>query len=142
MNKEKMLDYIGDKKDPKVIDMFKEIGNKARAIARAVDTLALEADAKQEGYRPTDAEDKELGEMCKNIFSAVADLNFSVDLLSSGDEDAGNMIEMFEHEVICKEFLAARAMPEKEQPEHDCGDCPANRFCPAAHGDGDNCDFN
>lgn len=142
MNKDNMLGYIGEKKEPKVIDMFKEIGNKAIATARAVDTLALEAAAKPEGYRPTDAEDAELGVMYYNILRAIADLKFSVDLLCSGDEDSSDMIEMFEQEIMCKEFLAARAMPKKQQPEHDCGDCPANNFCPAAHGKDDNCDFN
>lgn len=132
MDAEKMLEYIGDKKDPKVIDMFKEIRDKARTLAKHIDTLALEADAKPKGYRPTDAEDKELGVMCDNIFKAIADLGFSVDLLCTGDGEAGNMIEMFEHEVMCKEFLAARAMPERERPEHDCGDCPINKVCPTS----------
>ena len=132
MDREDMFDYIGSKRNQKVSELLKEIRAKSEALVKSMDAAFVVVDSIPENAKLTEAEHQEFDALMDDVMLRIGDVGLSADILRVGDSFMAQMLELAEQEIVSKEFLKARKT----------NDCRANRFCPTAHGDGDNCDFN
>lgn len=142
MDREDMVNYIGQKKDPKVLDIFRALKVKAVALAENIQKMENLVDVHPKGYKPTEADHGALEVIGDKIFRDIAAMTIDIDLLHLADEGNGHQLELIEQEVLCQQFLEARKIVKPEKTKHDCGKCPINGVCPAAHGEDDNCVVN
>lgn len=132
MDREDMFDYIGSKRNQKVSELLKEIRAKSEALVKSMDAAFVVVDSIPENAKLTEAEHQEFDALMDDVMLRIGEVGLSVDILRVGDSFMAQMLELVEQEIVSKEFLKARKT----------SDWRAKRFCPTAHGDGDNCDFN
>lgn len=132
MDREDMFDYIGSKRNQKVSELLKEIRAKSEALVKSMEAAFVVVDSIPENAKLTEAEHQEFDALMDDVMLRIGDVGLSVDILPVGDSFMAQMLELAEQEIVSKEFLKSRKT----------SDWRAKRFCPNAHGDGDNCDFN